>query len=245
MNQEPMNPLRPKTLSFSGTIGLLFSLFIFSGCAQRYVRGAERSGGPRVNHQHANAHRPGVTAKRRSPFRRATDPRQGSAHRSLERNAPAIKKKFNQEPMNPLRPKTLSFSGTSGLLLSSFIFFFCSAASPTPFDVSKVDTSTISEAEMQRTIAHRNALQEQLKSGLTNQAGSLHDAAGTAATTAKELDKYQAKVDALAIAAAKDHDAVLAQKAAILRRDIIIGVLSLAIGIFVFVKFFTPLGRFI
>jgi hypothetical protein len=147
--------------------------------------------------------------------------------------------------MNPLRPKTLSFSGTNGLLLSSFIFFFCAAASPTPFDVSKVDTSTISEAEMQRTIAHRNALQEQLKSGLTNQAGALSSAATDNKAAARELEDYQKKVDALAITAAKDHDAVLAQKAAILRRDIIIGVVSLAIGIFVFVKFFTPLGRFI
>jgi hypothetical protein len=111
-------------------------------------------------------------------------------------------------------------------------------ATPTPFDASKVDTSTISEEEIQRTIAHRNALQEQQKSSLTNQAGSLSSAAADNQAADRSLKEYQSKVDALAIAAAKDHDAVLAQKAAILRRDIIIGVLALAIGVYAFLKFY-------
>jgi hypothetical protein len=114
-------------------------------------------------------------------------------------------------------------------------------ASPTPFDASHVDTSTISEADIQKTIAHRNALQEQLKSGLTNQAGSLSNAAANAKTADTELKAYQAKVDKLAITAAQDHDKVLAQKAALLRRDIIIGVMTLAIAGYAFAKFYLHL----
>jgi hypothetical protein len=108
---------------------------------------------------------------------------------------------------------------------------------PATFDVSKVDLSTISEDEIQKTIAHRNALLQQQQSSLTNQAGSLSNASADNKAAARDLQDYQKKVDALAIAAARDHDKVIAKDAAILRRDIIIGVLSLAIAVYAFLKF--------
>jgi hypothetical protein len=143
------------------------------------------------------------------------------------------------------RPNWIALCALQALLSFAAMAVCChssaGAVTATPFDISRVDTSTISEADIQKTIAHRNALQEQLQSGLTNQAGSLSSASANAKTADTELKKFQAKVDALAVTAAKDHDAVLAQKAAILRRDIIIGVMALAIGAYAFAKFYLHL----
>jgi hypothetical protein len=68
---------------------------------------------------------------------------------------------------------------------------------PSPFDVNAVDTSLISEMDIQATIAHRNALHEML---IQQTLPAASDDVKEAVAKAQDLQK---QIDALALSAAK------------------------------------------
>ena len=96
---------------------------------------------------------------------------------------------------------TLAIIG--GLLTAAILFIFgCletrgATPTPSPFDVNAVDVSTISEDQIKATIAHRNALHQQLIDRTLPAASSDVKAA---VDKAQDLQK---QIDALALQAAK------------------------------------------
>ena len=96
---------------------------------------------------------------------------------------------------------TLAIIG--GLLTAAILFIFgCletrgATPTPSPFDVNAVDMSRISETDIQATIAHRNALHQQLiDQTLPAASKDVKEAVAKAQTLQKDID-------ALAIQAAK------------------------------------------
>jgi hypothetical protein len=97
----------------------------------------------------------------------------------------------------------------------------CRAATPTAspaFDVNAVDMSVISEAEIQATIAHRNALHEMLIQQ------TLPAASADVKEAVAKAQNLQKDIDALAISAAKVPvlEAELAKAHKAIWRDIIL-----------------------
>jgi hypothetical protein len=128
------------------------------------------------------------------------------------------------------------------ILLVSIALVASAVASPTPspkpFDVNTVDVSKISPADIDATIRHRNELAGQQISALDAQLIVIQkqaDALNQATTHANEL---QIKIDKLAADNQKCQidDAKKATK--ILKLYMIIGGLVLAIGAFLFAKFY-------
>lgn len=76
-------------------------------------------------------------------------------------------------------------------------FWSLQGQTPIPFDVNTVDTSTISEADIAATIAHRNALHEQL---IEQTLPAASNDVKEAVAKAQDLQKH---IDALALSAAK------------------------------------------
>jgi hypothetical protein len=106
------------------------------------------------------------------------------------------------ERHTPQMKITLAIIGAISIAVVLFIFgcFETHGATPTaspPFDVNAVDVSIISEADIQATIAHRNALHEML----------IQQTLPAASQDVKEaVDKaqnLQKEIDALALSAAK------------------------------------------
>ena len=96
---------------------------------------------------------------------------------------------------------TLAIIG--GLLTAAILFIFgCletrgATPTPSPFDVNAVDMSKISEAQIQATIAHRNALHQQLIDQ------TLPAASNDVKEAVAKAQVLQKDIDALAIQAAK------------------------------------------
>ena len=96
---------------------------------------------------------------------------------------------------------TLAIIG--GLLTAAILFIFgCletrgATPTPSPFDVNAVDMSNISEADIQATIAHRNALHQQLIDQ------TLPAASKDVKEAVAKAQVLQKDIDAIAIEAAK------------------------------------------
>ena len=96
---------------------------------------------------------------------------------------------------------TLAIIG--GLLTAAILFIFgCletrgATPTPSPFDVNAVDMSKISEAQIQATIAHRNALHQQLIDQ------TLPAASKDVKEAVAKAQVLQKDIDAIAIEAAK------------------------------------------
>jgi exonuclease VII large subunit len=90
----------------------------------------------------------------------------------------------------------------------------CRATTPTPspFDVNAVDMAVISEAEIQATIAHRNALHEMLiQQTLPAASNDVKEAVAKAQDLQKDIDKLAlsaARVPVLEAELAKAHKAI-------------------------------------
>ena len=119
-----------------------------------------------------------------------------------------------------------------GVLTFAAIAVCCHAKSsptpsPSPFDVNAVDMSKISEADIQATIAHRNALHQQLiDQTLPAASRDVKEAVAKAQVLQKDIDRIAieaAKVGPLQDALAKAHKAIW--------RDIVVClILGAAIG---------------
>ena len=96
---------------------------------------------------------------------------------------------------------TLAIIG--GLLTAAILFIFgCletrgATPTPSPFDVNAVDVSTISEDQIKATIAHRNALHQQLIDQ------TLPAASNEVKAAVDKAQVLQKDIDAIAIEAAK------------------------------------------
>lgn len=84
--------------------------------------------------------------------------------------------------------------------------------SPSPFDVNAVDMSLISEEQIQATIAHRNALHQQLiDQTLPDASNDVKEAVAKAQTLQKDIDRIAleaAKVPILQAELDKAHKAI-------------------------------------
>ena len=120
-----------------------------------------------------------------------------------------------------------------GLLTAAVLFMFgCletrgATPTPSPFDVNAVDVSTISEDQIKATIAHRNALHQQLiDQTLPAASRDVKEAVAKAQVLQKDIDRIAieaAKVGPLQDALAKAHKAIW--------RDIVVClILGAAIG---------------
>jgi len=138
--------------------------------------------------------------------------------------------------------------GNVAFVFSLVAFGIAEGQSPSPFDVSKVDFSKISDADIAKTEAHKHAEELELTLRTTATAKNLEEALANARSAQTSLAEYEAKVDSLAIENAQNYKAkldaeksVAEKNAAILRRDILIAGLGLAIGAYLFLKFYLHL----
>lgn len=135
-----------------------------------------------------------------------------------------------------------------GLATGLVIITCCHAQSATPFDASKVDFSKISEEDIAKTEAHKHAEELELMLRTTATAKNLEQALATARVAQASLAEYETKVNNLAVENARNYKgmvdaekSVAEKNAALLRRDIIIAGLGLAIGVYLFLKFYLHL----
>lgn len=122
----------------------------------------------------------------------------------------------------------------AALGIGAIIITFCTleahgakpSPTPTAFDVSAVDMSKISEADIQATIAHRNALHQQLIDQ------TLPAASSDVKAAVDKAQNLQKQIDALAISAAKVPvlEAELSKAHKACWRNLLIGIAIGAIG---------------
>ena len=102
------------------------------------------------------------------------------------------------------------------------------------FTISDADVAKLSKADIVATVKHLISLSHDQEKIIEFQKSAL-------ASSFDQTLALQKQINSLAQQAAADHDKVLAQQAAILRRDLIILVMGLAAGVYLFLKLYLHL----
>ncbi len=134
------------------------------------------------------------------------------------------------------------------LIIGSCIVTFCTLQSHGQTTPIPPDVQSISAVDIAKTIAHKQALETELNLTLAAEAVTLRAAVEAATLAQVSLGVYEKKVEDLAVENATNYSAklngekIIAQlHTKILRLEVVIGAFVLAIGAYLFAKFYLHL----
>jgi len=121
---------------------------------------------------------------------------------------------------------------------------FGQTPTPTPFDINKIDFSKITQADIDKTKAHLRELEKQGVLINDKQAALIDTQAQTLLNASKHTNELQGEITQLTLhdramtdQVAKQQTELAKKDVAILKRDGIILILVVVIGVFLFLKY--------